>query len=327
MEYRTLGNTGLDVSVIGLGTWVMGGWLWGGAEDRESIGTIRRALELGVNLIDTAPIYGHGRSEEIVGRAIAESGRRDAVLLATKVGIEWNVEQARAWRNSSRKRIEQEVEDSLRRLRTDRIDLYQVHWPDPETPLKETMDTLADLRRAGKIRFIGVSNFSEAQMAECLAVGPIHVVQPPYNLFERQIEAHVLPFCRRHGIATLVYGPLCRGLLSGKYRGTETFSKGDVRGMDPKFKDDRFKNYLACVDRLRAIANRRNKTVGQLAVRWCLDRPGVTVALCGARRPDQIEESCGATGWTLTAAENVEIERIVTETIHHPVGPEFMAPP
>ncbi|MEW6543553.1 MAG: aldo/keto reductase [Nitrospirota bacterium] len=328
MEYRELGVTGLKASVVGLGTWVIGGWMWGGAEDRESLAAIRRAIELGVNLIDTAPIYGHGRSEELVGRAVAESGQRDRLILATKVGLEWDEARTRVWRNSGRARILREVEESLRRLRTGVIDLYQVHWPNPATPFEETMETLVAVQRQGKIRFIGLSNFTQAQVEQCRAVGPVHVLQPPFNLFERAAqETGLLDFCQTRRIGALIYSPLCRGLLSGKYRGTETFTEGDVRRLDPKFQGERFRDYVACTDRLATVAKRRGKTVGQLAVRWCLDQRGVTVALCGARRPEQIEENVGAADWRLTAEEQQEINRIVAEAVPTPVGPEFMGPP
>ncbi len=327
MEYRELGSTGLKPSVIGLGTWVMGGWMWGGAEDRESLATIRRAIDLGVNLIDTAPIYGHGRSEELVGHAVADSGRREYLILATKVGLEWNPEKTRVWRNASRARISQEIEDSLRRLRTEYIDIYQVHWPDRNTPFEETMAALLELQHQGKIRFTGLSNFDAAQIERCLAVGPVHVLQPPYNLFERRIEESILPYCRSQRLGTLIYGPLCRGLLSGKYRAHETFGKGDVREMDPKFKGETFRKYVACVERLRTVATQCGKTVGQMAIRWCLDQPGVTVALCGARRPEQIEDNAGGAGWSLSPTEQKAINRMVTDMIGTPVGPEFMGPP
>ncbi len=327
MDYRELGQTGLKASVIGLGTWVIGGWLWSGAEDRDSLATIRRAIELGVNLIDTAPIYGHGRSEDLVGRALAESGQRDGIILATKVGLNWNPEKTKVWRDSSPDRLRFEIEESLRRLRTDRIDVYQVHWPDASVPFEETMEALISLQRQGKIRFIGMSNFDVPQLERCLAVGPVHVVQPPLNLFEGNIETALLPFCHQRGIGTLIYGPLCRGLLTGKYRGTETFSDRDVRGMDPKFQPDRFPTYLACVERLTQVAARHGKTVAQLAIRWCLDQPGVTVALCGARRTDQLEENVGATGWSLSPSDRVDMERVVSEALPVKIGPEFMGPP
>lgn len=326
MEYRTLGTTRLVPSVIGLGTWVMGGWLWGGAEDSDSLAAIRRALDLGVTLIDTAPIYGHGRAETLVGRAVRESGRRDRLIIATKFGLDWNPEKTRVWRDSSPARIRTEVEASLRRLQTDYLDLYQVHWPDHAVPFERTMEALAELRDKGTIRFIGVSNFDVPELQRCLAVAPVHALQPPYNLFERGIEAALLPFCRERGIGTLVYSPLCRGLLTGKYSGRETFPAGDVRDLDPKFKAPRFEQYAACVEKLKRVAARHQKSVTQLAVRWCLDQPGVTVALCGARRPDHIEETAQAAGWTLPAADVKEIEAIVAETVPEPIGPDFMGP-
>ncbi len=302
--------------------------MWGGAEDRDSLATIRRAIDLGINLIDTAPIYGHGRAEELVGRAVAESGRRDQLILATKVGLEWNHERTKVWRNASPSRIQREVEESLQRLRADRIDIYQVHWPDPRIPFEETMEALLQVQREGKIRFIGVSNFSQAQIERCMQIGPVQVLQPPYNLFERDIEREgLLSYCQERGISTLIYGPLCRGLLSGKYRGHETFEPGDVRAMDPKFNGEQFRAYVTCVDRLKSLAEKQGKTVGQLAIRWCLDQPGVTVALCGARRQNQIEESAGAAGWTLAPVEQDTMSRLVEEAFPAPVGPEFMSPP
>ncbi len=304
----------------------MGGWMWGGAEDRDSLATIRRAIELGVNLIDTAPIYGHGRSEEIVGRALQESGQRDRLILATKVGLNWDPEQTRVWRDSSRARIGKEVEDSLRRLRTDYIDIYQVHWPDLATPFEESMEALVSLQEQGRVRVIGVSNFDVAQIDRCRKVGPVQVLQPPYNMFERGIEREILPYCRRQGLGVLAYSPLCRGLLTGKYEGHETFSSGDVRSLDPKFQHPAFGRYVACVKKLSDFATHRRKTLAQLAVRWCLDQPGVTVALCGARRPDQIEESVGAAGWSLSQSDMAVIDRVISETITHTIGPEFMAP-
>ena len=327
MEHRPLGHTGLQTSAIGLGTWVMGGSFWGGAEDRDSLATIRRAIELKITLIDTAPIYGHGRAEALVGQAVQESGQRDRLIIATKVGLEWNPLKTKVWRDSSRTRIGHEIGESLRRLRTDYIDIYQVHWPDRGTPYEETMAALVELKEKGLIRFIGLSNFDVAQTNRCLSVGPVHVMQPPYNLFERKVESDLLPFCREHGVAALAYGPLCRGLLTGKYRGSETFTLGDIRTIDPKFNAPRFVQYVACVDRLRTVAARYHKTVAQLAVRWCLDQPGVTVALCGARRPDQIEETADVSGWVLSVADRSEIDRIISETVIDPVGPEFMQPP
>jgi len=327
MEIRQLGETSLHSSTIGLGTWVMGGWMWGGANDQDSVAAIRTALDGGINFIDTAPIYGHGHAETLVGQALRESGQRENVILATKVGLEWDGEQTKVWRNSSPARLQSEVEDSLRRLGIEAIDLYQIHWPDGSTPLASTMEALLELQRQEKIRFIGVSNFSVSQMEECLKIGAVDTAQPPYNLFERGIEDDLLPFCTRRGIGTLVYGPICRGLLSGKYSGKETFGKEDIRSMDPKFLPPKFAEYVRCVNQLKLVAEGYGKSVGQLAVRWCLDQPGVDIALCGVRSPQQIEELLGAVGWSLQASDVAFIDEVVQETISEKVGPEFMRPP
>ena len=317
-------ETPLTVSRIGLGTWAIGGWMWGGTDDQESVDTIRAAVERGINLIDTAPAYGFGHSEEIVGRAIAESQLRSRVVIATKVGLEWK--NGKVFRNASRDRILLEAEASLRRLRTDYIDLYQVHWPDPLVSIEETAEAVQTLFDQGKIRAIGVSNFSVAQIERFRRVAKLHVVQPPYNLFERAIETELLPYCRQHGIATLTYGALCRGLLSGKLQADARFHGDDLRLTDPKFQSPRYAEYLAAVRRLDQFAmDHYGKRVIHLAVRWLLDQ-GVTTALWGARRPDQLHAVDEVFGWSLDVAAKVEIDRILRETIADPVGPEFMAP-
>src|SRR5882724_1007149 len=278
-------ETALTVSRIGLGTWAIGGWMWGGTDDQESVNTIRAAVDSGINLIDTAPAYGFGRSEEIVGRAIAEGKLRSRVVIATKVGLEWK--NGKVFRNASRDRILLEVEDSLRRLRTDYIDIYQVHWPDPLITIEETADTMHMLLEQGKIRAIGVSNFSVSQMERFRRVAPLHVLQPPYNLFERGIETDLLPYCRKNNIAMLGYGALCRGLLSGRMQANTAFAGDDLRRTDPKFLEPRFAQYQTAVQRLDRLAQQRfGKRVIHLAVRWMLDQ-GITTALWGARHPDQ----------------------------------------
>ena len=224
MEAADVAGTSLRVSRVALGTWAIGGWMWGGTDEAESVATIREALERGVSIIDTAPVYGFGRSEEIVGKALAEGKLRSRVAISTKVGLEWR--DGHVFRNSSRERILQEIDDSLRRLRTDIIDIYQVHWPDPAVPLEETAETMHMLLRQGKIRAIGCSNFSVAQMEQFRRAAPLHVVQPPYNMFERGIEADIMPYCLEHKITTLGYGALCRGLLSGRMRADTTFGRG-----------------------------------------------------------------------------------------------------
>ena len=230
MEETMIPGTAMVSSRIALGTWAIGGWMWGGSDEADAIKTIRTALELGITLIDTAPAYGFGRSEELVGRAIAEHGGRERVLIATKAGLEWRAGQV--YRNASARRIRAEIEDSLRRLRTTYLDIYQVHWPDPLVPVEESAEVLRRLFEEGTIRAIGVSNFSPEQMDEFSAVAPLHVVQPPYNLFERQIEKDVLPYAEEHELAVLAYGALCRGLLSGRMRPDTGFDGDDLRQTD-----------------------------------------------------------------------------------------------
>jgi aryl-alcohol dehydrogenase-like predicted oxidoreductase len=324
MERTEIPGTSLRVSPVAIGTWAIGGWMWGGTDETESVATIQAAFERGVNVVDTAPVYGFGRSEEIVGRAIAESRLRSSVIIATKVGLQWD--GGRVSRNASRARIMREVEDSLRRLRTDYIDIYQVHWPDPLITIEETADAMHQLFAQGKIRAIGVSNFSLVQMERFRRIAPLHVLQPPYNLFERGIEADILPYCRKNGIAMLGYGALCRGLLSGRMLADTTFDGDDLRRTDPKFLQPRFTQYVAAVAQLDRLAQRFDKRVIHLAVRWMLDQ-GITTALWGARHPRQLEPVDEVTGWSLDAFAKAEIDWILRETISDPVGPEFMAPP
>jgi aryl-alcohol dehydrogenase-like predicted oxidoreductase len=325
MEQIAIGTSGLSTSRIGLGTWAIGGWMWGGTDEAQSIATIRSAVERGVTLIDTAPVYGFGHSEEIVGKALAEGGLRQKVWIATKVGIAWK--DGQPFRDSRPTRLRQEIEDSLRRLRTDVIDLYQVQWPDPETPIAETARTLEDLRCEGKIRAIGVSNYSPAQMDVFRAVAKLDAVQPPYNLFEREIEADVLPYAKGAGLTVLSYGALCRGLLSGRMSAKTTFEGDDLRKVDPKFQGERFRQYLVAVDELKNLARERfGKSVLALAVRWVLDQ-GPTIALWGARHPEQLDPIGDIDGWHVDEASKREIDAILKRCIVDPVSPEFMAPP
>jgi aryl-alcohol dehydrogenase-like predicted oxidoreductase len=333
METTTI--AGVKVSRIGLGTWAIGGLDWGAVPDEVAVATCLSALERGINLIDTAPIYGHGHSEEIVGKAMRAHGRREDFYIATKAGLEWN--ERGVFANSTAARLRLELEDSLRRLGTDYIDLYQVHWPDTRTPIAETAALLAGFQRQGKVRALGVSNFSVAQMEEFRAVASLASNQPPYNLFERGIEccAHgenllsenLLSWCKEHDVAILTYSSLCRSLLGGRVTRGMSFDKGDIRRVDPKFREPRFSQYITAVERLAAFAHERyGKSVLELAVRWVLDRPGVSVALWGARRPDQLDAVSGVLGWKLDAPAMSEINRIVKESVPSPVGPEYLAP-
>ena len=325
MEFAEIAGTQLKVPRIAIGTWAIGGWMWGGTDESEFGRNDPNRDRARHTLVDTAPVYGFGRSEEIVGKAIAEADLRSRTIIATKVGLEWR--DGQVFRNSSRARIMRECEDSLRRLRTDYIDLYQVHWPDPLVPIEETAEAMHGLYEQGKIRAIGVSNYSVPEMERFRSAAPLHVLQSPYNLFERAIDADVLPYCRKNNISTFGYGALCRGLLSGKMRLETAFTGDDLRKADPKFRQPHFGQYLAAVQRLDQLAqNRHGKRVIHLGVRWLLDQ-GVTVALWGARHPEQLQPAADVMGWLLDASDLAEIDRILRQTITDPVGPEFMAPP
>jgi aryl-alcohol dehydrogenase-like predicted oxidoreductase len=326
MEYTPIADTGLEVSRISLGTWAIGGWMWGGTDEAESIRTIHAALDKGINLIDTAPVYGFGRSEEIVGKAVKEYGGRPDLFISTKVALEWT-DDGKVFRNSTPERISREIDDSLRRLQTDYIDIYYIHWPDPLVPFEETADAMNRLVKEGKIRAIGVSNYSPEQMAAFRKVAPIHVSQPPYNIFEREIEADVKPYCNDNGIALMTYGALCRGLLSGKMSRDRQFKGDDLRQFDPKFKAPRFGQYLDAADKLGDLARKEyDKSLLALAVRWVLDQE-VEIALWGGRRPDQMAPVDEVTGWHLDENGRNRVNALLEETVTDPVGPEFMAPP
>lgn len=327
MAVETIHIAGISkpVSRVGLGTWAIGGSMWGGSNDDESIATLHAALERGINLIDTAPVYGFGHSEEVVGKALL--GRRDGAIIATKVALDWD-DAGRVTRNSTPERIRKEIEDSLRRLQTDYIDLYQVHWPDKLVAIEETARTLEDLHREGKFLALGVSNYSPAQMDKFRGVAPLATLQPPLNLFERgATETELLPYAKYHQLVVLAYGAICRGLLSGRMDPQTTFGEGDLRSFDPKFQPPRFGQYLAAVEELKAFAHQRyGKSVMALALRWVLDS-GPTIALWGARRPQQLEGVEEVYGWQLSADNMRDIDAILNKHIPEPLGAEFMAPP
>jgi methylglyoxal reductase len=321
MEKRALGQSGLEVTAIGLGCWVMGGWMWGGAEDDESIAAIRTAVESGVNFIDTAPIYGKGHSEEVVGKAI--EGLRDEIVLATKCGLTWPPRTGRPHfvdedgddicHNLEADSIIKECEDSLRRLNTDVIDVYQCHWPDPGVSIEETMSALVTLKEQGKIRSIGVSNFSVDQMTECLKCAPLNSDQPQYNMLDRSIEAGVLPFCRDNNIGVIAYGPLGRGILTGKVTMDRTFEKNDHRAKTKWYQPENRRRVLDFLDKIRPIADGHNATLAQLAANWVISQPGVTTAICGARRPEQVKENVRAAEFKLTDEEQATIRSLLDE--------------
>jgi aryl-alcohol dehydrogenase-like predicted oxidoreductase len=322
MEHVEIPGLPVPVSRIALGTWSFGGQTFGGRDEAESVRTVHAALDAGVNLVDTAPEYGRGRAEEIVGRAIAGRAR---VLVATKVGPDWATGVPR--RDASAAWIAREAEGSLRRLRVEVIDLYQLHGTDEATPAEETARALEDLVLAGKVRALGLVDPDAAAMGRLHAAAPIAAAQAPYNFFEREVEAEVLPWCRAHGVATLAYGGLCRGLLSGRLSPETTFEHDGLRHDDPKFRPPRFHAYLAAVAALDAFAREAfGRTVLELALRWLLDRPGVSVALWGARRPAQLDPLARVLGWRLEADAMARIDEIVRAHVPDPEGRGVEAP-
>ncbi|MCK9376102.1 MAG: aldo/keto reductase [Syntrophobacterales bacterium] len=325
MEYTQIPGTDLKVSRISLGTWAIGGWMWGGTDEEESIRTIDAAIDQGVNLIDTAPVYGFGRSEQIVGKALARSGKRDQVVISTKTGLDWK--DGKVFRNCSPAYLRKNFAASLKNLQTDYVDILYIHWPDPLEPFAETARVMNEFLKEGRIKAVGVSNYSPEQITAFQQGGPVHIVQPPYNLFERAIEADLMPFCHQHNIHLMTYGALCRGLLSGHMTPGRTFTGDDLRNYDPKFKQPRLDQYLAAVKQLDAMAwERFDHRVLHLAVRWVLDH-GSHIALWGARRPDQMDPVPEIMGWHLDQPALHAIDAILQETVKEPVGPEFMAPP
>ena len=326
MEHTHIDGLPFAASRIALGTWAIGGWKWGGTNEADAIATIHHAIGLGINIVDTAPAYGFGHSEELVGKAL--EGRRDRVLIATKAGMVWDgTNDTKLRRDSSPASLQQQLEASLRRLRTDVIDLYQIHWPDESVALEETAAALETFRKEGKIRAIGLSNCTVPQIERFAKGARIAALQPPYNLFERAAETDILPYARTHDLVALCYGSLCRGLLTGKITADTTFKGDDLRNDDPKFKPDRRGQYLAAVAKLQTLAKMKyGKSLLAFAERWVLDR-GNTIALWGARRPDQLAPVGDVMGWHIDATTMAEVDKILAETITDPVGPEFMAPP
>ncbi|HSX03675.1 MAG TPA: aldo/keto reductase [Rhabdochlamydiaceae bacterium] len=327
MEFTHIPRLKEKVSRIGLGTWAIGGWMWGGSDENDSINTILHALDSGINLIDTAPAYGFGVSEKIVGKAVKESGKRGQILIATKFGLSWKDPQ-HVFRDARKTTVLKEVEASLKRLQTDYIDLYQLHWPDPLTPIGETAEALLKLLFDGKIRSIGLSNCSVEQLETFRKIAPLHSIQAPFNLFEREIENEQLAYALKHKLTVLGYSSLCRGLLSGKMSKNRKLKADDFRKtMDPKFAEPRFSQYLKCTKRLEEWAkDKYDKPLIALAIRWVLDKK-INIALWGARKPEQLRGLESIFGWHLRESDFEEIDQIIKETVLMPIGPEFMSPP
>jgi aryl-alcohol dehydrogenase-like predicted oxidoreductase len=314
MRTRKLGGTGLNLSVIGLGTFAIGGgdWSygWGPQDDRESIEAILRALDRGINWIDTAPAYGCGHSEEIVGKAI--KGLSSKPIIATKCGILCDKAGDIIF-HLSRESIRSEVEASLRRLNIDVIDLYQIHWPNPDRDIEEAWDTIAELVKEGKVRYAGVSNFNIEQLKRIQSIHPVASLQPPYSMLDRSIEDKMLDYCRQNNMGVIVYSPMQQGLLSGKFtrERLQNLPAGDLRHRDPHFQEPQFSANLELAEGLYPIARKSGRTVAQLAIAWVLRRPEVTAAIVGARRPSQIEETVLAGNWVLSGEDISAIDRLI----------------
>ena len=315
MQTRKLGYSNLQLTPIGLGTWAIGGgnnpYGWGTQDDNDSIATIRHALDLGINWIDTAAGYGKGHSEEIVGQAIA--GRRHEVILATKCGILWKEDGSNIYGHLQAESIRQEVEDSLRRLKVEVIDLYQIHWPLPDEDIEAGWETVADLVKAGKVRYGGVSNFSVAQLKRIQPIHPIASLQPPYSMLVREVETELLPYCAANDIGVVVYSPMQAGLLTGKMtkERVATFPDNDWRQRSPFFQEPQLSIYLELVEKLRPIAEHKGWSLPQLAIAWVLRRQEVTSAIVGARRPEQIDEFIGTKQWSLSSEDIAKIEALL----------------
>lgn len=311
MHTRYLGNSDLQITSIGIGAWAMGGgdWAfsWGPQQDHQSIAAIHAALDAGVNWIDTAAVYGLGHSEEVVGKALA--GRADRVYVFTKCGLVWN-EQRQISRSLKAGSVRRELEASLRRLKRDAIDLYQIHWPDPESEIEEGWQTLAQLQKEGKVRYIGVSNFNVAQMKRVQRIAPITSLQPPYNIVTSDIEKDVLPFCREQHIGVIAYSPMKSGLLTGKMTRERIASlpPDDFRPRTPNFKEPLLTRNLGLVEVLRSIGERHNHTPGEVAIAWTLRDPVVTGAIVGMRSAEQAQQVVRAAEFRLNRDEIIEIE-------------------
>jgi len=317
MQTRQLGDSELEFTTLGLGTWAIGGgdwdFGWGPQDDKESVAAIQRALDLGVNWIDTAAIYGLGHAEEVVAKAIA--GRRDQVIVATKCGLRWDEGTTTPFGQLDSASVREEAEASLRRLDVDVIDLYQVHWPNPDEDVEEAWSTIAELIDEGKVRYAGVSNFTVAQLERIQEIHPVTSLQPPYSMLERGVEDDLLEYCAAHSIGVIAYSPMKAGLLTGKYtrEKIDALPKEDWRRGSDQFKEPRLSANLKLIEQLKPIAERNNLSMGQLAIAWVLRRPEVTAAIVGARRPQQIEETVKAGNKTLMKADIEQIQALLAE--------------
>ena len=308
MKKRILGKNGPSLSEIGFGAWAIGGpweYGWGLVDDKKSIEAIHRAIELGINWIDTSAVYGLGHSEEVVAHAL--KGKRKDVFLATKCGMVWD-DSRRVKIHASPKSILKEIDDSLKRLQTDYIDLYQIHWHDPETPVEDSWGTLVRLKEEGKARYIGVCNYDVPLLEKCKAIAPVQSLQPPYSLLRRQIEKDILPYCMKNEMGVVAYSPMQAGLLSGKFDFNK-LAPDDWRRNSKYFQEPYLSKAINFVEKMRPIAEKYKKTVGQLAVAWVLNHPPITSAIVGARTVEQVEGNIGASRFTLVVEDIQLIEK------------------
>jgi len=313
MEYRQLGKSDLKVSVVGYGAWGIGGKpFWSTEGEESSIRSIEKAIDLGINFYDTAPVYGFGYSEELLGRALQL--RRKDVIIATKCGLVWEKEELKAIsKKANRESISEEIDLSLKRLRTDYIDLYQVHWPDESTDIEETMNTLLQIQKEGKIRYIGVSNYSVDQMEESLKYGQIVSLQPMYSMLERDVEKDRLPFCIENKIGVICYSPLASGVLTGKYDENTRFKDWRGQNIIGNFTGDVYVSHIKKVKELKKIAQRNGKTLAQMAINWILHQEGVSTAIVGVKTPSHVEQNIDAVGWKIVNSDLKEISDILDQ--------------
>jgi len=318
MKTRQLGNTDMQITPIGFGTWAIGGggyqFGWGPQDDEQSIATINHALDLGINWIDTAAVYGLGHSEEVVARAL--KGRSKRPYIFTKCARVWD-EHGNITGNLKAQSIRRECENSLRRLQTDVIDLYQMHWPDPEPDIEEGWSTMAELNKEGKVRYIGVCNFNVSQMRRIMQIAPISSLQPPYSIIHPDVENGILPFCQEHNIGVIVYSPMVSGLLTGSMTRERiaNLPEDDWRRRSPDFQEPRLSRNLALVERLTDIGFMHNLTPGVVAIAWTLRNPAVTGAIVGGRHPEQVNGIIGAAEFRLTDSEIAQIDEVLKASI------------
>lgn len=323
MRTKQVSAVNEPLSVIGLGCWAIGGsQVWSGSDDTHSVLTISRALDLGVNLFDVAPVYGFGHAETVLGRALKDSGRRQDVLVATKCGLVWD-DNYRITRNLRPESIRGEIDASLRRLQTDYVDFYQLHWPDPNTPLEDTLGELERLKEMGKIRYVGLTNFSRPQIDQALSLTHVASCQGLYNLFERNPQSYhsipleyrtqeeVLPLCREHGLAFLPYSPLFQGLLTGAFDSDTVFDTSDVRSQNPKLNGERFRQRVAAARELREIVESAGHPLSHLALAWLIRNEAVTSIIAGAQNVGHVEENAAAAEWNPGEELFSEVERIL----------------